>query len=126
MSLDWDLREIKDRETLCWIKDGDEERLNPVTEAIIWKTIAVDIGRITEENYKEFAARTHVWEEVFGKSLRQGGQDLGLTVEDIKAHIGLSTNVSNRTRAQWQKRLSDTLLREADNWVRRQQEKVVA
>ena len=60
MSLDWDLSGIKNYKELCWGPATDEEGyklLNGVTDGLIWKTMSVGMGRITEKNYEEFFMR---------------------------------------------------------------------
>jgi hypothetical protein len=50
MSLNWNIEKIHER----LIVDG---KMDSVTEALIWATMAVDIGDITEKNWKEFYFR---------------------------------------------------------------------
>jgi hypothetical protein len=129
MSLDWNLEKIADREAVCYVEDeqaaarGEENRfrLNPVTDAIIWKTMSVGMGQITVKNFEEFFVRAKMSEAVFGSSMTDGhGMDVGLTREDIRRHIGLSTNVSGMTEAQFARRLTDYMRKEAQAEERRQ------
>lgn len=126
MSLDWDLTNIKDNETVCWIPDPTDDMpdavsMNPVTEALIWATLAVDIGRLTEENLDEFAYRLHFWERMFSPYLIENGKGREMTYKEIKAHVGLSTNVMNISRAQWMKKNTRSIEREygwqANAWL---------
>jgi hypothetical protein len=89
MSLNYSLTDIKDHETLCWaeLEDG-RVRMKPRTEEIIFSCMAVEIGKITEENYKEFYYRLKLWDTL---SMFENRNTIPL--EDIKAHVGLSTNV---------------------------------
>jgi hypothetical protein len=82
--------------------------MNPITDVLIWITIAVDLGNITEKNVNEFYWRLR-FREMFlnyktlnvtnkkGKVIRNFNPSLS----DIRQHIGLQTNVSNKTRAQF-------------------------
>lgn len=128
MSLDWSLSDIKDYKTVCWIPDNEERereggdseavKLHPVTHTLIWNTISAGIGRLTEENLDEFAYRVFFWEKIFGAQMRRVNQEtkqfeeVSLTYEEIKAHVGLRTNVSMETRKVWEKRMKDVVMRE--------------
>jgi len=71
----------------------------PMTERIYFVTLVTDLGEITESNYGEFYARVKVYELISG--------DNYITLEDVKRRIGLITNVSNRTSAQFLKRMTE-------------------
>ena len=106
MSLNWNLEAIKDHKQVCWIGDDDDAHMNPVTEVLIWGTMAVGLGSITDKNVDEFAARFRIMEKVHGSFLVKGkGKPWLLTDEDFIAHIGLVCNVSNETRAKWAGRI---------------------
>jgi hypothetical protein len=101
MSLDYMLDKIEDYENVCWLPAPTKENpeaveMNPVTHALIFATIAVGIGKITKENVAEFAARFRMLEKIDGAWLAGSITDV-----EFRAHIGLATNVSNETRAQW-------------------------
>jgi hypothetical protein len=78
-------------------------RLNPVTSDLIWATIHVKMGDITEENYGEFYTRYSYWSALFGPTLQKWDSlekkwiPRVVTVEEIKAHVGLSTNVTEES-----------------------------
>lgn len=130
MSLTWDLTKIKDYKELCWIPDtveGNPEqvRINPVTESLIWTTITVGMGFIEEKNLDEFAYRLFFYEQAFGASLYREGKDRFITYEEIKAHIGLRTNVyPTETRAKWEKRMKDVWFREASGKAKLTMDKI--
>jgi hypothetical protein len=71
----------------------------PMTERIYFVTLVTDLGEITESNFGEFYARVKVYEAITGDNL--------ITLADVKRRIGLTTNVSNRTSAQFLKRMSE-------------------
>lgn len=103
MSLDWHLDKIENYKEVCWIdhESGEGHRLNPVTEALIFNTMAIDIGNITKDNAAEVYARTKILESVNGCLLIKEGKDSPITIEDITAHIGLWCNVSFKPRKEW-------------------------
>ena len=113
MALSWQVDQIKDYKNVCWIPDADsdERRLNPVTEALIFGTMSVGLGSITDKNVDEFAARFRIIEKIHGAQLYKpnpegkGIVDWFVSDEDFIAHIGLVCNVSNETRAKWAARI---------------------
>jgi hypothetical protein len=130
MALRWDLSKIQDQD-VCWVEAtqddpnhgivAGEKYMSPVTNALIWSTIAVDLGAITEENAGEFFARVRMWETVFGSFLiraevdgkRPEGAAAFITESEVRSHIGLSCNVTSVSRAKWLKKLT----REMDDMV---------
>ena len=108
MSLNWNVENIDNYKQVCWKEDGT---LNPVTETLIFGTMAVGLGSITDKNVDEFAARFRIMEKIHGAFLYKPGPggkgrvDWLLTDEDFIAHIGLVCNVSNETRAKWAGRI---------------------
>jgi hypothetical protein len=108
MSLDWNLSKIENSDALCWVKrpgpDGEiGEYLSPVTESIIWSTIVVNIGSITEKNWEKFYERLNFYEKLFNPLSHKDGVGVFITAEQVKQHIGLWTNVMDKTDAQWLK-----------------------
>lgn len=107
MSLNWQVDGIKDYKTVCWKEDGE---MNPVTNTLIWGTIGVGMGQITDKNVDEFAARFRLLEKIHGAFLYKpaeggGKQDWYLSDEDFIAHIGLWCNVSFESRTKWVARM---------------------
>lgn len=117
MSLNWDLTKIKNYKELCWEKNEDDASiLNPVTESLIWLTMGIGIGNITEDNASEVYCRVAMYEKLFGTMLSYWKDSkkvsVAITPEDIYNHIGLSTNVSKETDAAWRKRTVQNFVRE--------------
>ena len=128
MSLNWTVGQIADWESVCYmiapcdiptqgITEGDR-MLNPVTNALIWSTISVDLPGITRENVGEFFARLRTIEQISGPFLiraegpdgkRPEGEDAFLTVDEVIDHIGLTANVTPKSRSAWLKKLSRDL-----------------
>lgn len=110
MSLNFKLDKIDDHRTVCFDGNG---RLKAATQSLIWATIVLDMGEITEANAGEFYARIVVWSKLVGWFwVMWDGHDYVVTPEDIVAHIGLTTNVRTRTRHQWYARMINPLLEE--------------
>jgi hypothetical protein len=126
MSLNWSVEAVQDYETVCKITvDHDDpsgryvagDKLwNPVTEALVWSCVAVGLRGITESNAGEFFARVRLVEQTEGPMLvravdpetgeRPSGAKAFITEAEVLAHVGLSTNVTNETRSQFMKRIS--------------------
>ena len=52
MALNWNIENIKNYKKVCWNK----EELNPITNTLIWGCMNVDIGEITDKNWKDLPA----------------------------------------------------------------------
>jgi hypothetical protein len=107
MALSYQLSEIENWRELLYA-DG----VLPTTQRVIFATMAVGLGRITEKNLAEFWTRVRMIEAIDGVHKR-------LTLADIQRHIGLRTNVGDETKTQWLKRIYDYALREAAREVKR-------
>ena len=137
MALRWNLENVANHDEVCFItaqadepmngiKAGDR-LMNPVTNVLIWATIAVDLPGITEENAAEFFARLRFTERMDGPFLiraevdgkRPTGEAAFVTEEEVLAHVGLTANVTAKTRAQWLKRWSMDIDRLASSFERK-------
>lgn len=109
MGLNWDITNCKNMDSLTVEENGEWA----ITNSLIWLTLAVDMGQITDKNIGEFYARTKVWEALTGAMITRGTdkelEDYFLTFADIHKRIGLSTNVSNVTITNWFKRINRML-----------------
>lgn len=129
MALTWDLTDVANSDEICWVEAtqddpnhgivAGEKYMSPVTNALIWATIGVDLPGITAENCGEFFARLRFNERMDGPMLiravdpetgkRPEGSAAFITEEEVLNHIGLRCNVSSKTRAQWLKRFTHDL-----------------
>jgi hypothetical protein len=117
MSLDWNLTKINNNIEVCWEKNEDgTDKLNPVTESLIWLTMGIGMGSITEDNQSDFYCRVVMYEKLFGTMLSYWKDSkkvsVPITPEDIHNHIGLTTNVSKDTDASFRKRIVENFMRE--------------
>lgn len=122
MSLDWNLSEIKNYKEACWIPNGetykDEEtgeeketkHLAWQTDALIWASMSIGMGSITKKNWREFYLRmlldpyskVNVYKDTGKTAVPEWHR---IKIEDVFNHIGLRTNASSKTRAQYLKQL---------------------
>jgi len=117
MSLNWNVADVANSEAICFYefeRDGEQcRRLTQSTENLIFLTMVVGMGSITEDNYKEFYKRVALYEGLRGPvqlRLNDGGHyvEVPYTLEDIRQHIGLRTNVSEEKPAAWRKRILES------------------
>jgi hypothetical protein len=82
------------------------ERMNVTTFTLGFMSMITGIPEITAKNYKEVALRVAMYEMLHNTALP-------LTFEEVKAHIGLRTNVKPKTKSQFNKTISDALREKA-------------
>jgi hypothetical protein len=123
MSLNWDISKVRNNNEVCKINVGTaEQRLNPVTEGLIYATLTVGLGEITEKNVDEWMLRLGFTDRLHGTLLKKDRQDRPFTREEVVAHIGLRTNVSKETRAKFIKRHTESYFRDAEYYQRQEAE----
>ena len=86
---------------------------------LVIATMTIDMGTITEKNWTEFYRRLNALEHLVGAQRRRKNdhgewEDVFYTPAEVKAHIGIRTNVAKTTDAQWRKRLMEMHRRGVD------------
>jgi hypothetical protein len=115
MSLNWNLSKIANTETTCWRKDSSgEEVMRGITHTLIFATMAVDLGEISAKNVDEWLVRL----QCIGRVYADEGWS-SITRQNLTDHIGLNTNVSNKTRKQFLAKMGKALERECVSEVKR-------
>jgi hypothetical protein len=79
--------------------------LDGVTDTIIYMTIVVGMGEITEKNAAEFFARVELIQKLEGPTMVGPDGPCNLTLDDIEKRIGLHTNVAMDTWRQFSTRV---------------------
>jgi hypothetical protein len=96
---------------------GTGEQWHPVTEAIVWRLMAVGMSSITLENLEKVYIRVRTYEHLADTAMafERNGKlcRCPITRQDIINHIGLSTNVSTLTDAQFKQKIYDMAVRAA-------------
>lgn len=129
MSLDWNVSNIENYRDKCYIEDGVAEngekmyRLNGTTEALIWSTMLIDMGEITEKNAQEFYSRIHIWEALNVPMIIRTDSK-GISPKDVYDHIGLKTNVNTTTFAKWRTRVMKSAVEDAGQAWRKEMNEV--
>lgn len=91
MSLDWDITDCKDSEGIML----NQEVEGDITEQIIWSSLVIKLGDITEKNWYEWYARYTIWNRIMCF-------DNDLEAKDFHRRIGMSTNVfPAESRSKW-------------------------
>lgn len=103
MALTWDITNCKDIEEIK--SDTEWGR----TEALIWTTMVIGLREITEENADEFFKRIKMVEQVSGELCIKDSAPYFFAKEDIVKRIGLRTNSSVLTKAQFNKHVLNML-----------------
>ena len=115
MALNYNYGDVKDYKTVCLkpnddpmdVKAGYKFKIRPVTDALIWATMAVGFDEISKTNYYEFWLRLNFVEEHQGNYItkwdekEQKSHDYYITLEDVKKHIGMWTNANRVARGKW-------------------------
>lgn len=106
MSLNWNATKCGE----AW------EALDPYKrESVIFHTMFTDMGQITEANAEEFFQRYIMWNRALGNDA-----PLYLSAADVKAAIGLSTNVATTTFAAYKKRIIKVMEQKAHEMAHHQ------
>ena len=96
MPLTWD-------STACDLPDTLSDDDAVTRESLIFATMAVGMNTITVENAREFFARASFWEKVNGAYRYDSGGSVFFKPEDVLRFVGLRTNASTKTKAQFYK-----------------------
>jgi hypothetical protein len=123
MSLNWDISKIEDFDDL-WVKDGTDEdgkdmfQLNKATDSLIWASIAVDLGSITEKNVDKWLERLAAISVI-----DNGAWDNLVDRDIIERHIGLKINVYPITDAKFWNKCKRHLKDKAQEKIARKERK---
>lgn len=113
MALTWNVERIADHAVITTLlyEDGEpviwdgEKRWHPVTEALVWRSMACGFNAITEANVMEVFVRVAAWDAVNGSGIRMNGEPYAITLNDVRRHIGLGTNATPLTDKQFREAL---------------------
>lgn len=128
MSLDWSTQKVEyfsNNPDELWTKyrvgtPEEYEDLNAETKALVFGSMALGLGNITEANISDWYARWKMYEkyeDFYLYSFYDGETSTRtyLTPEVLIKHIGLSTNVSPETNAAWCKRFAKPMYNDKPN-----------
>jgi hypothetical protein len=117
MALTYDLSKVEDKDTLCFVGEGEDRKMLPETQSVIFMCIAVGIENITKKNVDEFCIRARLIQAISGPWMRAEHPDgvieeYPLGQEAICNHVGLKTNASPLTSREFYKKLETMALDE--------------
>lgn len=116
MSLTWSLEKVVNSHDLYEPTDDNQDlRPKPLTERIIFLTMEVDLGEVTEKNVDAWLVRMAMMKRC-GWSPRTE-----ITRADIERHVGLRTNVKSTNLPAFRSKLIRHIEIEARDEVRRGQ-----
>jgi hypothetical protein len=98
-----DTRRVTNHKEVCYKKKTKEGKY-PYADAtyhLAWGSMAIGIGEITKNNFTEVYSRHKFLHNVSGLSI-----PFNLTLRDVYAHIGLTTNVAPEKTAPWRNRIA--------------------
>lgn len=99
MSLDYRLENIPNWREVCFEGPEGARTMRKDVQNVIFATIAVGLGELSEKTLKEFHFRQTLWNTYHGFT--------SFSMDFLRSLIGLRTNVSNETRAKWLTRMAD-------------------
>lgn len=109
MSLNWSITDIKDWQQVSMADENGLEGTK--TNALVWACMTVDLPGITAKNVDEWVFRLSIVEKYRGafiwRTVNGQQEDYLFTREDVVRRIGLSTNVSTKTRTAWLTRMAE-------------------
>lgn len=104
MALHFNFSKVADYETVT-IDPTDADKWHPVADALVWLSMICGYDRITLKNVRMVIARIMSYQAVTGAYLSHKGVPVYITAEDIRRFVGMTTNASTMTDAQWQRHL---------------------
>ena len=102
------------------LQEGERTILKPATHALVFSTMFTGINTITEKNVQQVFERVVIFQKVFGAISYIGDEPVFITLQDVKDHIGLSTNASPRTLVQFKNFVFSNLVDDAKREYRDQ------
>ncbi len=82
------------------------ERMHPTTHLLGFYAMSTGVPEVTAKNYREVFVRLNMIESVYGTTLP-------ITLEEVKAHIGLRCNVREKTKKQFDADMAGALREKA-------------
>lgn len=100
MSLNWDCNR-------CANPTPADDNESGGRECLIWGSLALDLGEITDKNVDEWMFRFKFLETV-GRSIT----NVPMTRSVVERWVGMRTNVITLTRKKWMKRVTEQIERD--------------
>lgn len=110
MPLNFKYADVHNKDVVC-TDPNDPDKYHPVFNAIVWLSLICGYSQITDKNYRKVYERIATYEAVSGTFLQRSNDDgkpvpVRITEDDVALYIGLTTNASPLTDAQWVKKVA--------------------
>ena len=111
MALHFNFSKVRDYQSVT-TDPKDDTKWHPVADALVWLSMICGFNQITAKNYEKVYHRIAAYQQVRGSYLRRYNEanelvDVYITYADVQRFIGMDTNASTMTDAQWIKRLGE-------------------
>lgn len=108
MALNFSFKNVADYEAVT-THPQDDESWHPVADALVWLSLICGFNNITQRNHAKIARRIAVYQQLTGSYLSRTVNNhrtpIYITPRDVERFIGMHTNASPLTDAQWLKKL---------------------
>lgn len=111
MALHFDYKNVKNWEQMSTHPNYPNE-WHPIGNALVWSSMVCGYNKITEANAEKIAQRLMEYQLVSGPLIEYqaftgpgGERKLYIDLPEVRRYIGLVTNASSMTDAQWNKHL---------------------
>lgn len=101
MSLNFNFQNVTNYEEVT-THPADDTRWHPVADALVWLSLICGYREITLKNVDKVISRVMTYQAVGGSYFR----GVYITAQDIRRFVGMTTNASVMTDAQWAKRIA--------------------
>lgn len=123
MALEFDVNKVARKWEVCFNEDGS---FSALTNAIALIFLHVKMSSLTEGNLDEFENRALLVQALFGPFLTTEKGPVYIREEEIRAHIGMTTNVTHLGRAAWEAEFKRTAYRALEDRARQIRRGVLA
>jgi hypothetical protein len=104
MSLNFDFSKVTNYEAVT-TDPADPQRWHPVADALVWLSMQCGFNEITPKNVDKVIDRIMAYQVVLGAYLHPDGGEIYIMPVDIRRFVGMRTNATRLTDAQWHRRL---------------------
>ena len=121
MALSFNFTKVANHEEVT-TDPSNPENWHPVADALVWLSLICGYSEITLKNVDKVIARIMAYQAVTGGYLSHKGARIYIMPADIRRFVGMRTNASTMTDAQWVRTLGklvgnygDLLTRKLEN-----------
>lgn len=110
MSLNWNVTKIEDQ-SIIRAQDGT---LTGLAQTVIFLMMFTDMHELSTKTIDEAVWRFTFYEDAFGALRKTEKGEIPLRGQEIRAFIGLSTNVKQLTRKAWATKIGKRMFEDAE------------